>query len=179
MLNKAKRLNRGRLGILRIAAIITGFLVVMHFAHRECARNTDRPARPKSLAAAPASLPTAKQTEASDKGDEIFHATAYCLTGITKAGVPTAPGYVSADPKVIPLGSMIYIETPLMSGVYQVMDTGAAIKGKIIDIFIPSYEACLEFGRRVVKVKVLRYGFKGDHPSKQHKQPDEKTDSDL
>jgi 3D (Asp-Asp-Asp) domain-containing protein len=63
---------------------------------------------------------------------------------------------------VIPLGSVIYVETPFMSGVYQVMDTGELIKGKIIDIFIPSYQACKEFGRRKVKVKVLRYGFEGD-----------------
>jgi hypothetical protein len=46
--------------------------------------------------------------------------------------------------------------------VYQVLDTGDLIKGKIIDIFIPSYEKCVEFGRRAVKVKVLRYGFHGD-----------------
>jgi len=94
------------------------------------------------------------------EGMEEFRATAYCLTGLTKYGVPVAPGHVAADPKVIPLGSMIYIETPFMRGVYQVMDTGEAIKGKIIDIFIPSYERCREFGRRAIKVKVLRYGFK-------------------
>ena len=58
---------------------------------------------------------------------------------------------------------MIYVETPFLSGIYQVMDTGEVIKGKIIDIFIPSYEACREFGRRMVKVKVLRYGFNEDH----------------
>jgi 3D (Asp-Asp-Asp) domain-containing protein len=54
---------------------------------------------------------------------------------------------------------MIYVETPLFSGVYQVLDTGALVKGKIIDIFVPSYERCVEFGRRIVKVKVLRYGY--------------------
>ena len=30
------------------------------------------------------------------------------------------------------------------------------------DIYNPSYEQCLEFGRRMVKVKVLRYGFQGE-----------------
>jgi 3D (Asp-Asp-Asp) domain-containing protein len=80
--------------------------------------------------------------------------------------VPVAPGYVAADPRVIPLGSMIYVETPFMSGIYQVMDTGELIKGKIIDIFIPSYEACKDFGRRIVKVKVLRYGFQDDPADK-------------
>ncbi len=76
----------------------------------------------------------------------------------------TAPGHVAADPDVIPLGSMIYVESPLMGGIYQVLDTGELVKGKIIDIFIPSYERCKEFGRRIVKVKVLRYGFLGDPP---------------
>jgi hypothetical protein len=46
------------------------------------------------------------------------------------------------------------------------MDTGELIKGKIIDIFFPSYEACKEFGRRMVKVKVLRSGFKDDPSEK-------------
>ncbi len=61
---------------------------------------------------------------------------------------------------------MIYIETPLMSGIYQVLDTGGLIKGKIIDIFIPSYEKCMEFGRRIVKIKVLRYGFHNENTAK-------------
>ena len=97
---------------------------------------------------------------------EVFQATAYCLTGTTRSGVPTAPGRVAADPNVIPLGSMIYVETPLMSGIYQVLDTGDLIKGKIIDIFIPSYEKCMEFGRRIVKIKVLRYGFHNENTVK-------------
>jgi 3D (Asp-Asp-Asp) domain-containing protein len=163
MLNKACRMNRRRLGILRIAAIIVGFGCLIHFTHRECAKNTDRPVRESLISADSAgkTLPSSKS-----RSLEVFHATAYCLTGITTTGVPTAPGYVSADPKVIPLGSMIYVETPLMSGIYQVMDTGELIKGKIIDIFIPSYEACKDFGRRVVKVKVLRYGFQEEPPAK-------------
>jgi 3D (Asp-Asp-Asp) domain-containing protein len=76
----------------------------------------------------------------------------------------TVPGLVATDPKVIPLGSMIYVDSPWMGGVYQVLDTGALIKGKIIDIFIPNYDLCRKFGRRIVKVKVLRYGFLGDPP---------------
>jgi len=97
---------------------------------------------------------------------ETFQATAYSITGITKSGVPVQPGHVAADPRVIPLGSMIYVESPLMGGVYQVTDTGRLIKGKIIDIFIPSYHECIEFGRRNVKVKVLRYGYGADDPRK-------------
>jgi len=98
-------------------------------------------------------------------GLENFKATAYCITGITKSGVPVAPGQVAADPRIIPLGSMIYVESPLMSGIYQVTDTGRLIKGKIIDIFMPSYKKSIEFGRRNVKVKVLRYGYESEDPA--------------
>ncbi|MDR0310322.1 MAG: 3D domain-containing protein [Acidobacteriota bacterium] len=94
-----------------------------------------------------------------------FQATAYNITGITKSGLPVAPGHVAADPRVIPLGSMIYIESALMGGIYQVTDTGRLIKGRIIDIFIPNYNESIEFGRRKVKVEVLRYGYGDDDPS--------------
>jgi 3D (Asp-Asp-Asp) domain-containing protein len=100
---------------------------------------------------------------------EDFEATAYCVTGITKSGARVVPGHVAADPRVIPLGSMIYVDSPLMGGIYQVLDTGELVKGKIIDIFIPSYESCLEFGRRAVKVQVLRYGFLGYAPESSSK----------
>ena len=155
-------MNRRRVGILRIAAIVCGFACLIHFTHRECARTAEwfPEARPVI------SAPDVAKTAPFASSPEDFHATAYCLTGLTAAGVPAAQGYVSADPKVIPLGSMIYIETPLMSGVYQVMDTGELIKGKIVDIFLPSYEACMEFGRRMVKIKVLRYGFQDDTSEK-------------
>ncbi len=163
MLNKACRTGRRRVEILRIAAIVCGFACLIHFTSRECARSAERPVQAGSVTAVLAATKPALFPNSL----EDFHATAYCLTGLTTAGVPAAKGYVSADPNVIPLGSMIYVESPLVSGVYQVMDTGELIKGNIIDVFIPSYRACKEFGRRMVKVKVLRYGFKGDNPGKE------------
>ena len=167
MLDTLCRVTRGRLGVFRLAAIVFGFGCLLHFTNRECARNADQPPKspPAKLTAETRSLLPFKNTP-SNKPLEVFHATAYSLSGMTTAGVPAAPGYVAADPEVIPMGSVIYIETPLLSGVYQVMDTGELIKGKIIDIFIPSYEACKEFGRRMVKVKVLRYGFHEDPAKK-------------
>ncbi len=88
-----------------------------------------------------------------------FQATAYCDPGITKAGVPARVGLVAADPKVLPLGSWIQIEgVPPHEGLYQVMDTGRLVKGYIIDIYIPSLEKAVEFGRQQVKVTVVKYG---------------------
>jgi len=159
VLDRAYRMNRRRLGILRCAAVIIGFGCIVHFTHRECAQSNDLPLEARASVHATDIKPVASFGEPAP---EKFQATAYCITGFMKAGLPVAPGYVSADPKVIPLGSVIYVETPFRSGIYQVMDTGELIKGKIIDIFIPSYEACKEFGRRIVHVKVLRYGFEDD-----------------
>ena len=167
MLDKLCRINRRRLGGIRLVAIVFGFGCLLHFTHRECAKTADQP--PKQTPGvfnAENRLISAPQSASSNKPSEAFHATAYNLSGMTTAGVPAAPGYVAADPEVIPLGSVIYVESPLMSGVYQVMDTGELIKWKIIDIFIPSYEACKDFGRRMVKVKVLRYGFREDPSNK-------------
>ena len=151
---KEKRLvNWRRLKLIRTFALIVGFVVFVHMAHRDCSSVAD--------AGVLKSVHGANSVSAL-KDMEDFQATAYCVKGITKSGIHVAPGHVAADPKVIPLGSMIYVDSPLMGGIYQVLDTGELIKGQIIDIFIPNYESCLEFGRRMVKVKVLRYGFLGD-----------------
>ncbi len=93
-----------------------------------------------------------------------FQATAYCESGTTKSGVPASPGVVAADPRVLPLGSVIHVDVPRYHGIYEVMDTGKLVKGRIIDIFIPDYDLATNFGRRRVKVTVLRYGFTGREP---------------
>jgi 3D (Asp-Asp-Asp) domain-containing protein len=158
MLRAKRFIGRRRRSLLRVAGVIAGFACIMHVAHRECARMADRP---------PYEAPNTQNSTnpVNLSGSEEFHATAYCVTGTTKSGVQTAPGLVAADPKVIPLGSMIHVDSPLMGGIYQVLDTGELVKGNIIDIFIPSYERCKDFGRRIVKVKVLRYGFYGQSDS--------------
>ena len=151
---KEKRcVNWKRLKPLRTFALIIGFVFFIHMAHRDCSPVADA-----------ATLQNARGANSVSalKDMKDFQATAYCVTGITKSGIKVAPGHVAADPKVIPLGSMIYVDSPIRGGIYQVLDTGELVKGQIIDIFIPSYESCLEFGRRMVKVKVLRYGFLGD-----------------
>jgi 3D (Asp-Asp-Asp) domain-containing protein len=87
-----------------------------------------------------------------------FVATAYCESGITKSGVPVEYGLVAADPTVLPLGSWIHIENPSQRGIYQVMDTGRLIKGKRIDIYLPTWNRATQFGRQRIQVTVLKYG---------------------
>ena len=88
-----------------------------------------------------------------------FLATAYSYGEITKSGLPVATGLAAADPTILPLGSLVRLDSTDYRGFYQVMDTGRLIKGKRIDIFIPDLDEALEFGAQKVKITVLRYGY--------------------
>jgi 3D (Asp-Asp-Asp) domain-containing protein len=84
-------------------------------------------------------------------------ATAYCTDGETKSGERTADGVIAADPRVLPVGSVVRIDIPESrhSKVYAVLDTGPAVKGNHVDIFMPDCHAAKQFGRRPVLVKVI------------------------
>jgi 3D (Asp-Asp-Asp) domain-containing protein len=91
-------------------------------------------------------------------------ATAYCAKGRTKSGVGTRTGVVAADPRVLPLGTVLRILDPgkPYAGTYTVMDTGSQIKGREIDIFMPSCANATRFGRKAVHVRVIRRGGKAN-----------------
>lgn len=100
-----------------------------------------------------------------DSGYRIFVATAYCLEGLTRSGVRVKRGIVAADPSRIPLGSVIQVRAGRYSGIYRVLDTGSAIKGEIIDIYVPDYHEAMRFGRQRVQVRVLRHGWDREIPT--------------
>ncbi len=81
-----------------------------------------------------------------------FSATAYSLKGKMANGQTVHSGAVAADPRVLPLGTVIYIEG---MGTYTVKDIGGGIKGNKLDIWMPSTASCLKFGRRTVKVRII------------------------
>lgn len=91
-------------------------------------------------------------------GPVEFEATAYCESGITKSGVPAAPGLAAADEYVLPLGTLVHVEGKNHRGIYRIMDTGRLVKGRIIDIYMTELEDALQFGRQKVRVSVLQYG---------------------
>jgi 3D (Asp-Asp-Asp) domain-containing protein len=84
-----------------------------------------------------------------------FHATAYCLKGRTASGIHTRPGVIAADPSVLPLGTVVHLRAGRYTGTYTVMDTGGRIKGRRVDVYVPTYREAVEFGRRPVKIKVI------------------------
>lgn len=84
-----------------------------------------------------------------------FTATAYCLKGRTAMGHGVRRGIIAADPRILRLGSRINLGAGAYSGEYLVSDTGGAVKGRKIDIWMPSCAEARRFGRRTVTINPL------------------------
>lgn len=104
--------------------------------------------------------------EAAKGGSQVLDvvATAYApgphdngkWGNLTYMGTQVRPGIIAVDPKVIPLGSTVYIEFPDGHGTQAVAeDTGGAIKGNRIDIAMWTVAEAYDFGMQKVKVTVL------------------------
>lgn len=72
--------------------------------------------------------------------------------GFTATGVPAGYGVVAVDPRVIPLGTMLYIPG---YGIAEAADVGGAIKGRRIDLCFDTYREAIHFGRQRLTVYVL------------------------
>lgn len=102
-------------------------------------------------------------------------ATAYCLCqkccgkspsspgyGVTASGLKIIPGtgmkVIAVDPKVIPLGSKVYVQG--LNGAWDygyavAGDTGGVIKSMKIDLYMDSHEETLSWGRKKVNIYVV------------------------
>jgi len=79
--------------------------------------------------------------------------SAYTYTGNkTATGVEPREGLIAVDPKVIALGSKVYVEG---YGYAIAGDTGGAIRGNRIDVFFPTLRQCIDWGRKSVHIYVL------------------------
>jgi 3D (Asp-Asp-Asp) domain-containing protein len=107
--------------------------------------------------------------EESASAGMAFSATCYCLKGRTATGAGVRRGIVAADPRILPLGTRISISGSSHSGTYLVADTGGVIKGRIIDIWVPSCAEAIRFGRKRITVTVLGKGGKKATDTKKDK----------
>jgi 3D (Asp-Asp-Asp) domain-containing protein len=86
-------------------------------------------------------------------------ATAHSVEGETASGTRSRPGTAASDPKILPLGSRIRVTgAGKYSGVYTVEDTGRAVDGRELDLYMKSNAEAKRFGRQKVRVTVLEYG---------------------
>lgn len=99
----------------------------------------------------------------SYKEMRLMEATAYypgpectgknAIHGRTYTGKKARYGLVAVDPKVIPLGTKLYIEG---YGKAEAADIGEAIKGNKIDLCYNTYQEAKQFGRKKIKVYLLK-----------------------
>ncbi|MBP2072176.1 MULTISPECIES: G5 domain-containing protein [Thermoanaerobacterium] len=86
---------------------------------------------------------------------KIMDATGYDAPpgSLTYTGATVRRGIIAVDPRVIPLGTRLYVEG---YGPGVAADIGEAIKGNIIDLFFTSYKEACNWGRRTVRVYILK-----------------------
>lgn len=106
-------------------------------------------------------LPTGEVLPYTDTA--TVRATAYTHTDagcdlITSTGTTVRWGTVAVDPRFIPYGTRMFIMASNGSYIYGIAvaeDCGGDIKGDRMDLYMPTYEQCIEFGRRVCTLYFL------------------------
>jgi len=92
----------------------------------------------------------------------VVEATAYTTERsdwkINRIGNIARVGTIAVDPTVIPLRSIVYVQDywgRWHYGTAVAEDTGGAIRGNIIDLYMATWDECIQFGRRRAVVYVL------------------------
>ena len=80
-------------------------------------------------------------------------ASAYTGYSTTSTGQKPVWGTIAVDPKVIPYGTKVYI--PQFGRTFIANNTGGAIKGNKIDIFMNSKKECYNWGRRTIEIQII------------------------
>jgi peptidoglycan DL-endopeptidase CwlO len=105
----------------------------------------------------PSTSPTTVTTTTPSSGSSgggrqlTVSSTCYCLRGNTASGLPVGPGIIATDPSVIPLGTRVFVPG---YGKAVAADTGSAVKGNTIDLWVASCAQASAYGRRTVTITI-------------------------
>jgi 3D (Asp-Asp-Asp) domain-containing protein len=160
-LEQAARTRQQKLSSLRARRDLTARQVASLDAlalaaeRRSAALAAAAPARPAHANPAPAPV-AAHVSDVSPPAPGgtralVVDVVAYHLPGHTASGLPVGVGVVAVDPSVIPLGTRLFVPG---YGPAVAADVGSAIKGTIIDLWMPSRAKALAWGRRTVTITV-------------------------
>jgi 3D (Asp-Asp-Asp) domain-containing protein len=99
----------------------------------------------------PQPVTTADESPAAGRQVTVS-ATMYCLRGSTATGIPVGPGVVATDPAYIPLGTKMYIPG---YGDGVAADTGGAVVGWTIDMWVASCSQADAYGRHTITITIF------------------------
>ena len=96
-------------------------------------------------------------------GSAAIRATAYTHTDAgcdmtTYTGTTVHKGTVAVDPRYIPYGTRMFIvsnDGAYVYGIAVAEDCGGDIKGDRMDLYFPTFNECIQFGRRVCTIYFL------------------------
>ncbi len=146
---------RGRAGVTRarLAAIEARATAARRASVRIGRPSAPDPAPAAALAAPPRAARGGSAPEPAVPGTRtlVVDAVAYHLPGRTASGLPVGIGVIAVDPAVIPLGTRVVVPG---YGAAVAADVGSAIRGNIIDLWMPSTAAARAWGRRTVTITV-------------------------
>jgi peptidoglycan DL-endopeptidase CwlO len=103
---------------------------------------------PAPAPAAPAPAPAPVPVQGHGRALTVV-ATAYALPGTTATGLPVGPGIVAVDPTVIPFGTHMTIPG---YGEGVAADTGSAIIGARIDVWVPTEAQANQWGVKTITI---------------------------
>lgn len=118
---------------------------------RAAVRSADSP--PPATVGPATAAPPASALPAATTGTRtlVADAVAYHLPGKTASGLPVGVGVIAVDPTVIPLGTRVFVPG---YGPAVAADVGTAVKGNIIDLWMPSTAKARAWGRRAVTITI-------------------------
>ncbi len=111
----------------------------------------DTPAPAATEQARAGDQPAAAAPPATGTHTLVADAVAYHLPGTTASGIPVGVGVIAVDPTVIPLGTRVFVPG---YGPAVAADVGTAVRGNIIDLWMPSTAEALAWGRRTVTITI-------------------------
>lgn len=150
---QSKVLTAGKPGVLTITNLVT-YKDGEPIAKQELSRTVTTAAQDEVLAVGTRQVISRGGKTYAYREVMAMSATAYTHTGNkTYSGTTPRAGYtVAVDPKVIPLGTRLYVDG---YGYAKAEDIGSAITGRKIDLFFNSEKECRDWGIRTVRVYIL------------------------
>lgn len=119
--------------------------------------NTIHPGQSLKLSGEVETTTTTNVVQEIEVSSTAYTANCAGCSGVTSTGVNLAQNpdqkVIAVDPNIIPLGTKVYVEG---YGYATAADTGGAIQGNKIDVFIPSRQEALNWGRKQVTVQILK-----------------------